>query len=98
MPLDQLAQEGDSGATRSGLISLLLQCDVTILTMLAIVATGTITYYCYSVLSKSSRARKETDGAGMPSLPSPTPVLPRWLGFIGGHTLQIARDEVRESF
>lgn len=80
--------------------------------ILTITAAATaITYYCYSCssLSKSSRARKEGEkgtaavarngnggGDGVPSLPSPAPLLPRWLGFIGGHTLQIAREEVRD--
>lgn len=116
-PLDQLGrafQEGSRGTT-SCLASLLLQCDVKILTMLLTIAAVTaITYYCYSCssLSKSGRARKEEDeeedeegtpverngggGGGVHSLPSPAPLLPTWLGFLGGHTLQISRAEVRD--
>lgn len=115
--MDQLGrafQEGSRGTT-SCLASLLLQCDVKILTMLLTIAAVTATtYYCYSCssLSKSGRARKEEDeeedeegtpverngggGGGVHSLPSPAPLLPTWLGFLGGHTLQISRAEVRD--
>lgn len=118
-PLEQLGRAFQEGSTATGscLASLLLQCDVAILTMLlTITAAAAITYSCYScsslMMSKSRRARKEHveekeaavarngggsgDGGDVHSLPSPPPLLPRWLGFIGGHTLQIAREEVRD--
>ena len=40
--------------------------------------------------AEAARVRKtKTSRGGSQVLPSPVPVLPRWLGFLGGHTLLI---------
>lgn len=43
--------------------------------------------------SKFSRSASRSDAASS-SLPSPAAVLPRWLGLVGGHTLQITSEQV----
>ena len=47
--------------------------------------------------SKCSRSAPRSDTASS-SLPSPAAVLPRWLGLVGGHTLQITSEQVSPIF
>jgi len=63
---------------------------------LAVGVVSALTYYMCWRRSEVARARRmaERGRAGFSSLPSPVPVLPRWLGLIGGHTLQMKMDKV----
>ncbi len=66
------------------------------LATLAIGAVSALTYYVCWRWSEAARVRRmaERGRAGFSSLPSPVPVLPRWLGLIGGHTLQMKMTKV----
>lgn len=63
---------------------------------LTLVVVSTLTYYVSWKWSETARARRMADGgqAGSSSLPSPVAVLPRWLPFVGGHTLQLETEKV----
>lgn len=63
---------------------------------LMLVAVSTLTYYVCWRWSETARARRMAKGgrAGSSSLPSPAAVLPRWLPFLGGHTLQMETEKV----
>lgn len=62
----------------------------------AVVVVSGLTWYVCSRWSKAVRVRRaaESGRAGSSSLPSPVPVLPTWLGFLGGHTLQMETEKV----
>lgn len=63
---------------------------------LAIGVVSALTYYVCWRWSEAARVRRmaKRGRAGFSSLPSPVPLLPRWLGLIGGHTLQIKMNKV----
>lgn len=63
---------------------------------LALVVVSTGTYYVCWRWSEFARVRRmaKSGRAGSSSLPSPVPVLPRWLPFAGGHTLQLESEKV----
>ena len=65
---------------------------------LAIVVVSVLTYYVCWRWSESARFRRmvKTGRTDSPScaLPSPIPVLPRWIALLGGHTLQMESDKV----
>lgn len=71
----------------------LIRFDVAI----AMTLGGVVLGYLHVVWrSWNTRGRKSVDGStDSPLLPTPTPVLPRWLGFVGGHTLQLDQERVR---
>lgn len=54
---------------------------------------ATLATVALAAVSETSRARKMAKGdrQGSSMLPSPVPVLPRWIPFIGGHALQMER-------
>lgn len=49
-------------------------------------------YYVWWRWSEASRRREFVRGSG--ALPSPMPLLPRWFGFVGGHTLCLEEGQV----
>lgn len=61
-----------------------------------------LSYFFWWRAWESARAGKASsrcgDGDGVSSLPSPVAVLPRWLGLIGGHTMQINSEKVSQSW
>lgn len=70
-----------------------------------LVVLSAVTYYVCWRWSENARVRRmakkranSSSGGGPGSaaaeLPSPVPVLPRWLPFIGGHTLQLGTEKV----
>ncbi len=63
---------------------------------LTLVVASTLTYYVCWRWSETARARRVAKGdrAGASSLPSPAAVLPRWIPFLGGHTLQLESEKV----
>eukprot|EP00752_Nemacystus_decipiens_P003174 g2937.t1 len=63
---------------------------------LTLVVLSTLTYYVYWRWCETARARRMARGgrAGSSSLPSPAAVLPRWIPFLGGHTLQMETDKL----
>ncbi|CAN0228567.1 unnamed protein product [Pylaiella littoralis] len=65
---------------------------------LVLATVSTATYYVCWRWSESARVRRMTKSgrAGSSSLPSPVPVLPRWLPFVGGHTLQMKSDKLNQ--
>lgn len=65
---------------------------------LTLVVVSTLTYYVSWKWSETARARRMADGgqAGSSSLPSPVAVLPRWLPFVGGHTLQLETEKLNQ--
>ena len=62
-------------------------------TALAIAACS---YYFWWKWSEANRMRRFVRGSG--SLPSPMPALPRWCGFVGGHTFSLKSGKVRDSY
>lgn len=62
----------------------------------ALAVVSIVTYYLCWRWSETSRLRRMAKGRllGSSTLPSPIPLLPRWIPFIGGHTLQMKRREV----
>eukprot|EP00903_Cladosiphon_okamuranus_P007588 g7361.t1 len=66
------------------------------LAMLTLGVVSTLTYYVCWRWCETARARKMTEGgrAGSSSLPSPIALLPRWLPFLGGHTLQMETEKL----
>lgn len=65
---------------------------------LTLVVVSALTYYVCWRWSETSRARRVAkrgrSAAGSSSLPSPVAVLPRWIPFVGGHTLQMESEKV----
>ena len=65
---------------------------------LTLVVVSTITSYVCWRWQEVARARRMAKGkgsrAGSSSLPSPAAVLPRWIPFLGGHTLQMESEKV----
>lgn len=63
---------------------------------LALAVVSTLTYYVCWRWSEIARVRRmaKVGRAGSPALPSPVPVLPRWIPFIGGHSLQLETEKV----
>ncbi|CAM9835267.1 unnamed protein product [Ectocarpus fasciculatus] len=67
---------------------------------LTLVAVSVLTYYVCWRWSETSRARRVAkrgrNAAGSSSLPSPVAVLPRWIPFVGGHTLQMESEKLMQ--
>ncbi|CAM9729929.1 unnamed protein product [Ectocarpus sp. 4 AP-2014] len=65
---------------------------------LTLVVVSALTYYVCWRWSETSRARRVAkrgrSAAGSSSLPSPVAVLPRWIPFVGGHTLQMESEKM----
>ncbi|CAM9461272.1 unnamed protein product [Ectocarpus fasciculatus] len=65
---------------------------------MTLVVVSALTYYVCWRWSESSRARRVAkrgrSAAGSSSLPSPVAVLPRWIPFVGGHTLQMESEKM----
>jgi len=53
-----------------------------------------VSYFYWWKWSEARRRQRFKRGSG--SLPSPMPVLPRWCGFVGGHTLLLEAGKVRD--
>jgi len=86
-PTDSMLPGGDFQASELGAN----------MSTVAVLVMSTLTYYMCWRWSESARFHRmaKTGRAGSPSsLPSPIAVLPRWLGFLGGHTLQLDIDKV----
>ena len=65
------------------------------LTTFAVVVVSTLTcHVCRRWFNARFRSMATSGRTGSSSLPSPVPILPRWLGFIGGHTLQMETAKV----
>lgn len=62
-------------------------------------AIAALSYFAWWRWSESMRARSfvrgSSSGGNISSLPSPMPALPRWCGFIGGHTFALKEGQVR---
>lgn len=81
------------GAAASATYPPLLLCYRALLATLSVVALG----YVWWRSSEATRVRKiigTTSRSSSSCLPSPVPFLPRWCGFIGGHTLNISPPKV----
>ncbi|CAN0178058.1 unnamed protein product, partial [Ectocarpus fasciculatus] len=67
---------------------------------LTLVVVSALTYYVCWRWSETSRARRVAkrgrSAAGSSSLPSPVAVLPRWIPFVGGHTLQMESEKMMQ--
>ncbi|CBJ30458.1 cytochrome P450 [Ectocarpus siliculosus] len=67
---------------------------------LSLVVVSALTYYVCWRWSETSRARRVAklgrSAAGSSSLPSPVAVLPRWIPFVGGHTLQMESEKMMQ--
>ncbi|CAN0578910.1 unnamed protein product, partial [Ectocarpus sp. 12 AP-2014] len=67
---------------------------------LTLVVVSALTYYVCWRWSETSRARRAArrgrSAAGSSSLPSPVAVLPRWIPFVGGHTLQMESEKMMQ--
>lgn len=61
-----------------------------------LMVVSTLTYYACWRWSERARARRtaKIGRTGSSSLPSPAALLPRWLPFLGGHTLQMDFEKV----
>ncbi|CAN0057062.1 unnamed protein product [Scytosiphon promiscuus] len=83
---------------------MLLGCDFEHLEFGANMATltlavvSTLTYYVCWRWSEIARVRRmaKAGRAGSSTLPSPVPLLPRWIPMIGGHSLQMETDKFND--
>ena len=74
----------------------LCPCAVTASTL--VVGVVILIYFSLWRAWESARARKNPHrAAGSASLPSPVAALPRWLGLVGGHTMQINSEKVSDT-
>ena len=66
---------------------ILLFCEAALVT--TTLAVLTLLWWRSAEAARVRKTKTKTSGGGSQILPSPVPVLPRWLGFLGGHTLLI---------
>ena len=72
-------------APQSWNTTILLFCEAVLVTIT--LAVLTLLWWWSAEAARARKTKTSRDGSQI--LPSPVPVLPRWLGFLGGHTLLI---------
>ena len=84
--------QGDSADDEPTLSLLFYYCK-SALAMIAVI----ITMLLWWRSTEATRVRKIVRRDGSQILPTPVPVLPRWLGFFGGHTVLINPPKVSKA-